>query len=161
MEVLIYLIIIVVALMAKTSSMNKKASGQNQRPGTAPQNRQSPARPAQPQKRPLTQEEVRRAAEMPIGRQQPRPAQPTVNAKPAAVKPKVHDQAPAPADGGFYQGTSFGDEGIDPCHDDLYGDREPDDAQAAGTAQPAFGLRFTADSVLNGVIMSEVLNRRV
>ena len=46
----------------------------------------------------------------------------TPAAKPAAPA-AARTAAPAEAahDHGFYQGSSFGDEGKDPCHDDMYG----------------------------------------
>ena len=65
---------------------------------------------------------------------------------------------------GFYQGYSFGDEGLDPCHDDMLEDPGlpdcDDDHMPGGEAAPAFSLRLSGSELLNGIIMSEVLNRK-
>ncbi len=159
MELVVYLIIVVIVMMVRASSNSKNANQKRQ--GPAAQNRQAPARNAKPAQKPLTQDEIRKAAELLMKKQQPKPAQPTVKAKTPKVTPQpaasfeTHESESE----GFFQGMSFGDEGIDPCHDEMYEQRTPlaDPADPA----PAFQLQFTPNSVMNGVIMSEVLNRRV
>ena len=160
MEVVVYLIIVVIVMMVKASSKNKKTT-QN-RPGAPVQNRQGTARNAQPAKKPLTQDEIRKAAELLIKKQPAKPAQPTVKVKTplaAAAQPAVKFNAPELAHEAFSEGMSFGDEGVDPCHAEMYEKRTP--LPDPGTAVPAIQIQFTPNSVLNGVIMSEVLTRRV
>ncbi|MBQ8081989.1 MAG: hypothetical protein IJ240_08855 [Clostridia bacterium] len=55
-------------------------------------------------------------------------------------------------------------EGDDPCHAYMLDDSVlpvcPDDEESAAPTEAGFSLAFTADSVVNGVIMSEILNRK-
>ena len=147
MEVVVYLIILVIGLAMSASKKNKQANQKNaKQPVSAPVRSAMPAvKPAK--KRPLTQEEIKKAVELLMNERQPKPA----------PRPRPAETAPA-HDDGFYQGTSFGDEGIDPCHDDMYGARHA--AEEPAEAVPGFHLQFTKDSVLNGVIMSEILKRK-
>ena len=157
MNVVVYLIIVIIIMFANAS---KKAKQAEKRQQAVNRQQAAAARPAQKKtapvqktsaaKRPLTQAEIRKAAEALMSQRTPTPAQPLVQTKPG----------PAP-DEGFYEGTSFGDESVDPCHDELYEDRLPAEAPDIRTPAPAFQLQFTPSSVMNGVIMSEVLNHHV
>ena len=162
MKPVVYLIIIVVFLVANAAKKEKQAEKRRQamnKQQAAPQVQKRPAQQARAVKKPLTQDEIRKAAESLLSQKVPAPAQPLVQTKPAPV---------GAGDEGFYQGTSFGDEGVDPCHDDLYHDdlyeeKRNADAQEhqAPAPAPAIQLQFTPSTVLNGVIMSEVLNHHV
>ena len=154
MEIVVYLIILAIGLAMSASKKNKQTSQRANRPAVQPR----PAAPAaQSAKRPLTQEEIKKAVEVLMKDRTARQA-----SAHAAVKSAVPAAEPAPAyEEGFYQGTSYGDEGVDPCHDEMYEVRHTAAEEPAAEAAPAFQLAFTKDSVLNGVIMSEVLNRRV
>ena len=158
----VYLILLAIGMALSNASKKKKQqNGQNSRPAVRTQTSQSQK---QPNRQALSREEIRKAAEALLAQQPAKPAQPTVGKgaapKPAKPSVKAADKANK-AEDGFYQGTSFGDEGIDPCHDDMFEDRLLlSDEEENGNAAAAVNLRFTPDSVLNGVIMSEVLNRR-
>ena len=153
MNVFLYLIVIIIFIVANASKKEKQAAKKQQpvnRPPTVQQVQKKPASAPQAKATQPTQAEIRKAAEALLSRKTP--AQPQVQAKAAPAR--------EPADG-FYQGTSFGDEGIDPCHDDLYADRKAAEAPDMQTPAPAVQLQFTPNAVLNGVIMSEVLNHHV
>ena len=157
----VYLIILAIGMVFSNASKKRKQQNQNaSRPAV-------PTKPTSVQKQsarqPLTREEVKKAMEVLMAQKTAAPAQPTVSSKTTAVpaQPVVKANKSAPVyEDGFYEGTSFGDEGVDPCHDDMFEKRVPlaDDQNTA--APSAIQLRFTPDSVLNGIIMSEVLKRR-
>ena len=152
MEIVVYLIILAIGLAMSASKKNKQTSQRANRPAVQPR----PAAPAaQSAKRPLTQEEIKKAVEVLMKERTARQASAhaAVKSTPPAAQPAYEE--------GFYQGTSYGDEGVDPCHDEMYEARHTAAEEPAAEAAPAFQLAFTKDSVLNGVIMSEVLNRRV
>lgn len=146
---LFYIVVIIaVILNAKKKNQQKK----KQQPG-------QPSMPVQPKAK-IGEEDFKRLARMIM--QQDEPVQQPIQTAPKqeiqpAPEPQPDVQAAAQD---FYQGSSFGDEGIDPCHDDLYDTREPLDDPSAKPAEAGFHLSFTKDSVLNGVIMSEILSRR-
>ena len=148
----VYLIILVIGLAlrsAKNTKKPNKGTAQNGQPYTP-----AATKTAQPVRRTPTQEELKKAVSALLQEQGRRAA------KPVPAKPTVAPLAPQ-EDEGFYQGQSFGDEGIDPCHDEMYEHRTDSAEPAAAAPVPAaFNLRFSPDSVLNGVIMSEVLARR-
>ena len=137
--VLFYLIVIVVAIVARS----KKAAPKGKQP--------PPVKPAPESKtNSLNRDEIRRAAQLIMKDFADRPAK----AAPTAAN------TPDAADIDFYQGTSFGDEGVDPCHDDMYEHAPRAAAEPEPQEAPAFALRLTPDNMLNGIIMSEVLKKR-
>ena len=162
----VYLIIMAVIFIARSAGSNKK--GQAKRPPARPAqpSKAAPAQPAaapqaaRPERKPLTQEELKKAVRLIMEDRMPVKPSPAPKAVQPAQPARPPMEAPAADDPGFYQGRSFGDEGVDPCHDDLYEDRRTAGPEAAPAEQPGFSLRFTADSVLNGIIMSEVLKKR-
>ena len=74
--------------------------------------------------------------------------------------------APGQHDDSLYQGSlnAVTGEGFDPCHDDQLEGLRRAEAEPAFTAvpQPAPSLRltWTANDVVRGVVMSEILNRK-
>ena len=151
----VYLIFLVVGLLIRAAKKNTPAKQNG-----AAQTARNPQKPAQqPVKKPvqkpsaatrqLTQDDIRKVAQSLLKNQ----AAPSVS----PAQPKVTLQT----DEAFYEGTSFGDEGVDPCHDDMFGERPAvQNIHDRPAPVPALSLQFTADSVLNGIIMSEVLKRR-
>ena len=149
-----WLFIVLIGVLVNASRKGKQGAQKPTGRAGQPTQQSAPVRAPQPPKRTLSQDEIKKAVEVllkqqPAAQVKPAPAQPSIPPEP--VKP--------PEDSGFYQGTSFGDEGVDPCHDEMFENR-PLSPEHSAEPQPAFQLRFSADSVLNGVIMSEVLNRR-
>lgn len=156
----VYLIILAIGMALSNASKKKKQNAS--RP--AAQAHPTPAQKPQPGRQPLSRDELKKAVEVLMTQQPATPAQPTVKSKSATVqaKPAAKSRKKASTEGeGFSQGTSFGDEGVDPCHDDMYESRvfASDDTDQAAMPSSVH-LQFTPDSVLNGIIMSEVLKRR-
>ncbi len=151
-----YLIVILWVIFGLIGG-NKKQRGKT--PSTQRQAQQPHVSAAVSAKKPekpagkLTQEQLKKVVSVLFADEAAGKA-PSVKAAPA------QPQTPATEEPAFYQGTSFGDEGVDPCHDDLYEARLSDADESVAQAAPAIAVSFTADRVLNGVIMSEVLNRR-
>ena len=152
MEIVVYLIILAIGLAMSASKKNKQAK---QRANGPVVQTKPPAATAQSAKRPLTQEEIKKAVEVLMKERAARqtPVHTTVKQPAPTVTPPHQEE--------FYEGQSFGDEGVDPCHDDMFETRRPVEEEPALDAAPAFHLAFTKDSVMNGIIMSEVLKRRV
>ncbi len=156
MNFVVYLIIVLLIMAFNASGNAKKAQkrkqAMNQQPAQPVQAKTVPVQQKKAGRQPLGQDEIRKAAEALLKQKAAAPAQPTVHRKPE----------PASEQGeGFYQGMSFGDEGIDPCHDEMYEERGTAEAAETPAPAPAIQLQFTPNSVLNGVIMSEVLNHHV
>ena len=158
----VYLIILAIGMVL--SNVSKKKKQQNQQASRPAVRTQTTQAQKQPGKQALSRDEIKKAVEVLMAQQPATPAQPTVikktTAKPAQPVVKASQKAPVKEED-FYEGTSFGDEGVDPCHDDMFENRVILSNEQENVPVPAaVNLQFTPDSVLNGIIMSEVLNRR-
>ena len=141
----ILILAIIWLLIAPILSAAKKQQAKNAKSGAA---KQSGARA--PKKQPETGNSTHVT---------PEPARPTV------MQPSItfteHDDS-------VYQGSmnAITGEGFDPCHDYMLDDpvlpvcEDLDRSVPAESAPAALPLSFTKDSMVNAVVMSEILNRR-